>query len=143
MRGVPSQEEASLVSSIVFYMRRKWLWSSILVIIVLLLVAIALSGMMTLPEALRAVFGATAILFVPGFIWSFALWSAGRLDVAERFAFSVSLSLAITPLSIFLAAVIGVKVTGMTVVLVTVVVSLAGFATALYRRRDVLESSNY
>jgi len=59
---------------------------------------------------LRLIFGATFVLFVPGFAWSFIFLP--RVGWIERIAFSFGLSLAMGPLAFFwLNRVFGVQLT--------------------------------
>lgn len=59
---------------------------------------------------LRLIFGATFVLFVPGFAWSFIFLP--RIGWIERVAFSFGLSLAMGPLAFFwLNRVFGVQLT--------------------------------
>lgn len=92
-------------------------------------------------SALRVVFGGFAVLFLPGLVWTFAFWPAGRLDGIERIAFSVALSLAFIPLSLFLVIVFGITMTGLTVLGGVVTLTFAGAATMLYRRRNAIQTS--
>lgn len=56
---------------------------------------------MDLLEAIRLFFGGIFILFTPGFAWSFVLFKKREIDLIERLAISIGLSIALVPLTVF------------------------------------------
>jgi uncharacterized membrane protein len=56
---------------------------------------------MGLLAGLKIVFGTIFILFLPGFIWTFVLFSKRKIDWVERIALSFGFSVAVVPLTVF------------------------------------------
>ena len=80
----------------------------------------------TLP-GLRAILGIILVFFLPGFAWSLVFFR--QINVLERIALSVCLSIAIVTLSILaLHKVAGIKITGFNSVLVIIVVTIIPLA---------------
>ncbi|MFH1560397.1 MAG: DUF1616 domain-containing protein [Chloroflexota bacterium] len=77
-------------------------------------------------ELLRAVLGSAVILFLPGFSWSLVLLAGQEVGVVGRVATSFGLSLVLVPLTVFwLNLTLGLKVTPLNTVLVTLALSAA------------------
>lgn len=99
-----------------------------------------IGGLLALPSALleqlsvlRAVVGSILILFLPGFAWTLVFFR--RVNVAERLALSLGLSIAIITLSLlFLNLVAGIRLTGLNAVGVSLVLSAVPLLIYLFRR---------
>ena len=71
----------------------------------------------------RAIFGFIFVFFVPGFAWAFVFFKG--INVIERVALSLGLSIAIVTLSLFLLNwLIGIRITTLNSVLVIIVVTI-------------------
>ncbi len=81
-------------------------------ILVLIGLLMSLFGNLTYIESFRIVFGSIYVLFLPGFVLSFAFFPAREksIDVIERIALSFALSIAVVPLVVFYLNLIGVKI---------------------------------
>ncbi len=86
----------------------------------------------------RMVFGSYFVLFFPGYLLITLFFLPGELDVLERIALSFALSLAVVPLSVFYANLIGMPVTALNVfALVTFLVILFSIFLLLPQRTRV------
>lgn len=84
---------------------------------------------MTFLDILRIIFGSIFILFIPGFILTYIFFEKAdkEIDWLERITFSLALSIAVVPLTIFLFNLIGVDITALNVfleILLIIVLSL-------------------
>ncbi len=52
-------------------------------------------------DLLKIIFGSILVLFLPGFVWSFAFFKKEEIDAIERTAFSFGLSITLVPLVVF------------------------------------------
>lgn len=78
-------------------------------------------------EALRISFGILLVFFYPGFAWFTYFWqreTASRLYTATL---SVALSLAISPITIYVSSKIGVPIHSLSVFIELLIVTLIGF----------------
>ncbi len=130
-------------------MKIKTLLYSILVFLaVLSIVALIMSFWLGVASSFRLVFGILYILFIPGLIWSYVFFSSADstlisnadntlikntdnkkvegIDSIERIILSVALSLALVPLVIFFINKIGVKINLISVVLEVLGIILIG-----------------
>lgn len=95
---------------------------------------------MVIFDVSKAIFAGAFLLFLPGFVWSHAIFPRKEIDWAERVALSFGLSIAIVPLTVFwLNWMFGIKITlissGLTVALLTLIP-----ATYILVRRPDLRS---
>ena len=81
------------------------------------------------------VIGAVYVLFVPGWVLSFAFFRRGRVDVIERVALSFALSIAVVPLVAFYLNLLGVRISRVNVVLEVAAITAAAGAVAWWRAR--------
>ena len=102
------------------------------------MVAISLILTIWLPllRSFRIVFGSVFVLFLPGFVWTYVFFK--KQDPLERVALSFALSIAIVPLVVFYANLLGMRITAVSVMIITMVVILAGI---LVRNRKKLLST--
>ncbi len=87
-------------------------------------------------QAFRIVFGAVAVLFVPGFALSYAFFDEKEIDALERIALSFALSIAVVPILVFYLNLLGVKISVWSVLCVVVAVSALGVYIA--RRKHAI-----
>ena len=85
---------------------------------------------------LRYVFGSVLVLFLPGYALIEALYPKGELDELTRFALSIGLSLAITPLTglVLNYTPFGIRLLPVTISLAVVTVAL--LSVALHRKHQ-------
>jgi uncharacterized membrane protein len=84
---------------------------------------------------LKIVFGATFLLFLPGFVWSFVFFAKREIDWIERIAISFGLSIAIVPLSVFwLNWIFDVRITLLNTSLIVCALIVVPTAYLLVRR---------
>ena len=82
---------------------------------------------------LRAIIGFILVFFVPGFAWTLVFFP--RVNVIERIALSIGLSIAIVTLSIMVMnALFGVRITGDTSLLTIIVVTVIALAIYFLKR---------
>ena len=87
---------------------------------------------------LRAFLGIILVFFLPGFAWTLVFFR--QINVIERIALSLGLSIAVVILSLFsLNMLIGIKITGLNSVLVIIIVTIIPvviyYLNRLIRRR--------
>ncbi len=81
--------------------------------------------------------GAIYLLFVPGFVVSFAFFKPKKIDIIERIALSFALSIALVPLVSFYFNLVGVKISRVSVILETLgIIVVAGIVMLVRRRYD-------
>lgn len=86
------------------------------------------------------VIGAVYVLFVPGFVLSFAFFPRGRVDVIERSALSFALSIAVVPLVAFYLNLMGVRISRLNVILeVAGIILVVGVVAWMREQRRVKE----
>lgn len=67
-------------------------------------------------EILFFIFSILFTLFLPGFCLSYLFFSEKEIDVLERIALSIGLSLAVVPLIVFYGNIIGIRITQLSVI---------------------------
>jgi len=87
---------------------------------------------------IRAMLGFILVFFLPGFAWTFIFFR--RINVIERVALSLALSIVVVTLSLLLVnGLVGIRITGFNSVLVIIVVTIlpvaAYYLNRLIRRR--------
>ena len=60
-------------------------------------------------EIIKIIYGVIFVLFLPGFVMSFVFFDNKKIDIIERIALSFALSIAVIPLAVFYANIIGLK----------------------------------
>ena len=94
---------------------------------------------------LRVILGIILVFFLPGFAWTLVFFEGRQLNVIERLALSLGLSIALVTLSILaLNVVLDVSITGLNAVLIISTITV--IAVIIYylkrfarRRRQMLE----
>ena len=89
---------------------------------------------------LRAILGVTLVFFLPGFAWTLVFFRGRQINVIERIALSLGLSIAVVTLSILVLNVLfGVRITGfnsvMIILTITIVPVVFYYVYGLIRRR--------
>lgn len=89
--------------------------SSIIISLIILAAVLPLFTSLNYLTSFRIVFGSIFVLFIPGFVWTFAFFPIGKnggneIDWLERTALSFALSIAIVPLAVFYLNLIGIKI---------------------------------
>lgn len=84
---------------------------------------------------IRAILGFILVFFLPGFAWTLVFFRG--INVIERVAFSLALSMVVVTLSLLLVnGLLGVRITGFNSVLVIIVVTILPVA-AYYLNRSI------
>lgn len=79
--------------------------------------------------------GSLLVLFVPGLAWTYALFGDKEIDLIERIALSLGLSLAMVPLSLFyLYNLLGMRINLTNSVSVILLLTAAAVCVILFRR---------
>lgn len=87
---------------------------------------------------LRAVLGVALVFFLPGFAWTLLFFSGRQINIIERVALSVGLSIALVTLSILaLNLVLGVRVNGLNSALI--ILMITALPIAVYYLRQFIE----
>jgi len=85
----------------------------------------------------RMIFGATFVLFLPGFSWSY-IFLPGKIDWLERIVLSFALSLALVPLTFFwLSRIAGIGLTLLNSSLIIVFLSFIPLMYYLIKKPDL------
>jgi uncharacterized membrane protein len=87
-------------------------------------------------EILRMIFGAVFVLFLPGFVLSFAFFKKNSIDIIERLALSFALSIAAVPLVAFYLNLLGIKISFWSIVVETLAIIAAGGIAVLVRNKN-------
>jgi uncharacterized membrane protein len=91
---------------------------------------------MSVAEGFRAFFSGVFILVAPGLAWSYVLFRRGNIDLIERVALSLGLSVAVVPLAVFwLNRLFDLRITLLNVVLVVCALAAVALALVWVRRR--------
>ena len=111
-----------------------------IIIVSLLIISIILSFFMSFLQALRIVFGSVYVLFLPGFILTYAFFprelnKKKSIDWIERIALSFALSIAIVPLTVFYLNKIGIKINLLNSFLTILVIIIISFGIIIYKKR--------
>ena len=90
--------------------------------------------MSSLP-GVRAVLGTVLVLFLPGYAWTLVFFRGRQINIIERIALSMGLSIAVVTLSILaLNLVAGVTINGFNGVLIILTVTAVPVAVYFIRR---------
>ncbi|MEK7636849.1 MAG: DUF1616 domain-containing protein [Patescibacteria group bacterium] len=87
-------------------------------------------------ESLRIVGGFTAILFLPGYVWSFVLWENRSVTLFERCVISIALSVVVMPLTILFENKLGIGISVESAVVTVVVMAALGIVTGRVMHRN-------
>ena len=83
--------------------------------------------------AIRAILGFILVFFLPGFAWTLVFFN--RINIIERIALSVGLSVAAVTLSIIVLHVLfGVRITGTSSLLTIIVITIIALVLYLLKR---------
>ncbi|OYT54186.1 MAG: hypothetical protein B6U72_03220 [Candidatus Altiarchaeales archaeon ex4484_2] len=94
-------------------------------------------------EVLRAVTGFILVLFLPGYAFSYALFPGKEIDLLERIALSIGLSISLVVLStLALNTLLGVAINLINSLLVILTITLASALTGYYRRKQINTEKN-
>jgi uncharacterized membrane protein len=83
---------------------------------------------------LITIFAVIYTFFLPGFVLSFVFFWGKRLEVAERIALSVALSMATVPLIIFYTNFLGIRITVFTVLIQIMLIILIPLLILIYKK---------
>ncbi len=96
------------------------------------------SNYMMIVEVLRAVTGFILVMFLPGYAFSYALFPGKEIDLLERIALSIGLSISLVVLSILvLNTLFGVAIDLINSLLVILAITLASALAGHYRRKQI------
>lgn len=94
----------------------------------------ALAAVMDELPLIRAVAGSILVFLVPGFAWTLVFFGWRQINIIERLAISLGLSIAVVALSIIaLNLTVGVRINGFNSVLIIMVVTAVPLAFFLVR----------
>ncbi len=102
-------------------------------LITLFLVSIVLYFFIGL-NAFRYILGSAYVLFLPGFVLSYAFFDKKEMDSLERIALSFALSIAVVPLTVFYFNLIGMKINLLNISLIVLGITIIGGIIYAYRR---------
>lgn len=75
------------------------------------------------------------VLFLPGLLLSFVFFSKKEIDILERIALSIALSLAVVPLVVFYTNLIGIQITQLSVIAQIIGIMLVTLGVLFIKRR--------
>ena len=91
--------------------------------------------------AIRAILGFALVFFLPGFAWTLVFFK--QINVIERVALSFGLSIAVVTLSIIvLNALFGIRITGLSSVLIIIIVTIIPVVGYYLKRLIKREEAN-
>lgn len=105
------------------------------VILGLTVFSLVVSIWLGIGQSFRIVFGSVYVLFLPGFVLTFAFFEKKEIDVTERVALSFALSIAIVPLLVFYLNLIGMKINVLNANLVVAFIILASLTVIYWRKK--------
>lgn len=92
---------------------------------------------------IRAVLGFILVFFLPGFAWTLVFFGGRQINIVERLALSLGLSIAVVTLSMLvLNRLIGVRITGFNAVLVIIAVTIIPVVIYCLKRFVVRREGN-
>lgn len=93
--------------------------------------------------AIRAILGFILVFFLPGFAWTLVFFSSQQINIVERLALSLGLSIAVVTLSILaLNKLIGLSISGSNAVLVIIAVTIIPVLIYCLKRLIVRRENN-
>lgn len=93
--------------------------------------------------AIRVILGFILMFFLPGFAWTLVFFSGKQINIIERLALSLGLSIAVVTLSILaLNRLIGLGITGSNAVLVIIAVTIIPVIIYYLKRLAVRRGGN-
>jgi len=85
--------------------------------------------------AIRAILGFILAFFLPGFAWTLVFFSGRQINIVERLALSLGLSIAAVTLSIIVLHVLfGMTITGANSLLIIIVITIIAIVLYLLKR---------
>ena len=85
--------------------------------------------------AIRIILGLILVFFLPGFAWTLIFFSGRQINIIERLALSLGLSIAVVTLSILaMNKLIGVRITGFNSVLIILAITIIPVAIYYLKR---------
>jgi len=88
---------------------------------------------------LQAVFGFLVVFFLPGFAWTFVMFR--KLNLAERIAFSIGISIALVTLSVLgLNLAFGVRISAVNALLTIALLTVIPTIWYLIRRKFIKDA---
>ncbi|MFC1892803.1 DUF1616 domain-containing protein [Chloroflexota bacterium] len=86
----------------------------------------------------RAVLGFILVFFVPGFAWTLVFFSSKQVNILERSALSVGLSIALVTLSILaLNKLVGIRINGLNSFLIIFTITVIPLVFYYFRKLSV------
>lgn len=119
--------------------KQKWMYHSFLAGAALLVIAFILQIWFPFLMSLRIVFGIVGLLFLPGYVWSWVIWTPQEANGFERTIYSVMLSLILVPLAVFLAYRIGIAFSGLLALGIVLFLILGGSAASLLKNMSIIK----
>ena len=125
-------------------MKSKFIIGVVVGVLVLISLGVGLFSSLGMLESFRIVFGSVYVLFLPGFILSFAFFpktrssdsrEKGSIDWLERIALSFALSIAVVPLAVFYLNLIGVGINVLNSFLTILGVVVISLVLVYWRRK--------
>ncbi len=117
-------------------MKKKSIINALLVLAGLIVVALILGIQLGLSQSFRLVFGSVFMLFLPGFIMTWILWSKETISSLERFILSLTFSIAIVPLVIFLLNKTGILITSINIIIIVTGILLIGSTILFFKYKS-------
>jgi len=92
---------------------------------------------------IQMLIGSLLVLFVPGLTWTYALFDNREIDLIERIALAVGLSMAMIPLSLFyLHDLAGMRIDLENSVYVVLLLTAVALCLIMFRRYRSVSSRN-
>ena len=92
-------------------------------------------------STVRAVLGVILVFFVPGFAWTLVFFN--RINIIERIALSIGLSIAVVTLSIIvLNMLFGMSINGANSLLIIIVITIIALVLYVLKRLSIKKHTN-
>ena len=113
---------------------------SLILILALGSFALIIFSTLSALESFRIIFGSVFVLFLPGFLLTYAFFpikKEDQIDWLERIALSFALSIAVVPLVVFYLNLVGLKISTLNTFLVVLGIIIVSGIIAFYRNKSL------
>lgn len=114
------------------------------ILVILTITSLILATKLGFSESFRAVFGLFGLIFLPGYVWTWAFFPRKDLDIVQRILLAIALSIALGPMVLFFFNKLGVKISIINIIweiLLLIAVGGLSYYWQLKKRKTVKKES--